>query len=180
MSDGPARLDGVFAPVEDDGPGLARRYIERIEKAFWEHAARGETAGQRLSRERRERKEARRAAGKSEPPDLLRKTLDLYKSRGYLVERTETYDPALKRKRDLFGCVDGLAVGHGETVALQATSWDNTASRAKKMAGSGLLREAARSGWRAVVVGWRKGASGRWEHKEAEVALAPEGEQVRV
>lgn len=167
---GKGPLDGVFAPL------AAPCYRDRIAQAIADYQARGETASQKLARERHERKEARRAAGKGEAPDLLRETMKLYGSRGYLTHRTERYDAALKRRFDLFGCVDGLAIGHGRTVAFQATSWDNTSARVKKMKASKLLQAALAAGWTAVVVGWRRDSAGRLEHKE--VWIEAESDQV--
>jgi hypothetical protein len=166
-------MDDPWAPAEDERPRLtADAHRARVEEAYFASLARPRTAADRLRQERCEAKERRKASGRKAPPDYLRKTMDLYESRGYAVERTERYDAALKRRFDLFGCVDAVALGRGETVAIQATSWDNVSARRKKMQESKMLARAIECGWKAVVVGWRKGAGGRYEHKEERVGAA--------
>lgn len=141
-------------------------YRERVRQAYWASLQRPVTAAQRLQAERRERQDARRAAGKAAPVDYLRKAMDLFRERGYAVERVEWYDAALRRRHDLFGCVDAVALGHGHTLGIQATSWDNAAARAKKMRESKMLSQALDCGWKAVVVGFKKAPNGRYTHRE--------------
>jgi len=166
-------MDDPWAPAEENRPRLtAEDHRARVEEAFFASLARPRTAADRLKQERHEAKERRKASGRKAPVDLLRKAIDLYESRGYIVERTERYDAALRRRFDLFGCVDAVALGHGETVAIQATSWNNVSARRKKMQDSKMLARAIECGWKAVIVGWRKNESGKYEHKEERVNAA--------
>lgn len=89
-------------------------------------------------------------------------TLERLRADGWpLVEVVEKWNPHARIRQDLFGFVDVVAVRRNETLAVQATSASNVASRVSKIAehpNVGAVREA---GWRIVVWGWAK-KSGRW------------------
>lgn len=157
--------DDVIGP---DKQGFdAEEYRRRIAAAIADYAAKPRTVKDAVAEERRRRKEERLARGLSaKPVDLLRLSIRLLEHEGYVVERCEWYDALNKRRHDLFGCVDAIAIGPVGTVAVQATSWENVSARVAKMRSSKRLASALRFGWRAVVHGWRKGANGRFEHKE--------------
>jgi hypothetical protein len=87
---------------------------------------------------------------------------------GYQTANVETYNSFTKRKKDLFGVIDILAIGNGETLAVQVTSKSNMSSRIKKIEESEALPEMLRSGWRVIVHGWWKGTNGRYQLKEFE------------
>jgi radical SAM superfamily enzyme YgiQ (UPF0313 family) len=87
---------------------------------------------------------------------------------GYVVATVEHYNYFTKRRHDLFGCIDLLAIGNGETLAVQVTSRSNMSSRIKKIEESEALPEMLRSGWRVIVHGWAKNKSNRFEIKEFE------------
>ena len=84
---------------------------------------------------------------------------------GYQVANVETFNYFTKRKHDLFGCIDLLAIGNGETLAVQVTSKSNMSARVKKIEESEALPEMLRSGWRVIVHGWWKNKSNRYELK---------------
>ena len=50
------------------------------------------------------------------------------------AEGGDLWNPFAKRRNDLFGCWDVLAIRDGETIAVQTTSRSNVSSRAKKIA----------------------------------------------
>ena len=52
---------------------------------------------------------------------------------GYASQVVETGIPKTFKKRDLFGCFDVIAVGHGRVLFVQATSLSNASSRRKKV-----------------------------------------------
>jgi hypothetical protein len=87
---------------------------------------------------------------------------------GYQTANVETYNSFTKRKHDLFGCIDILAIGNGETLAVQVTSKSNMSSRIKKIEASEALPEMLRSNWRVIVHGWFRKENGRYELKEFE------------
>ena len=90
------------------------------------------------------------------------------KSLGYIVANCDHYNYFTKRRHDLYGCIDLLCIGNGETVAVQVTSKSNMSSRIKKIEASEAFPEMLRSGWRVLVQGWSKNSKGRYEVKEFE------------
>jgi len=85
---------------------------------------------------------------------LTLRTTKHLRQQGYMVATVETYNYFTKRKHDLFGCIDLLAIGNGETLAIQVTSKSNMSSRIHKIEDSEALPEMLRSGWRVLVHGW--------------------------
>ena len=76
---------------------------------------------------------------------------------GYRVAKVEHFNSFTKRKHDLFGFVDFLAVGHGETVAIQATSRQHVGERVTKARAQAALPDLLAAGWKVAVVGFEKG-----------------------
>ena len=87
---------------------------------------------------------------------------------GYMVATVEHYNSFTKRKHDLFGCIDLLAIGNGETVAVQVTSKPHLANRRHKIEEAEAYPEMIRSGWKIVLHGWFK-EKNRWQLKEVEL-----------
>jgi hypothetical protein len=65
-------------------------------------------------------------------------------------------------------CIDLLAIGHGETVAIQVTSKGHLSERRHKIEEAEAYPEMIRSGWRVVLHGWFKEGN-RWQLKEVEL-----------
>lgn len=99
---------------------------------------------------------------------LTLRTTKHLKEQGYLVATVEHYNSFTRRKHDLFGCIDLLAIGNGETLAIQVTSRSNMSARIKKIEDNLALPEMLRSKWRILVHGWDKGTNGRYRLKEFE------------
>ena len=99
---------------------------------------------------------------------LTLRTTKLLRDQGYTVATVEYYNYFTKRKHDLFGCIDLLAIGNCETLAIQVTSKSNMSARIHKIEDSETLPEMLRSGWRVLVHGWWKNKSNRFELKEFE------------
>ena len=99
---------------------------------------------------------------------LTLRTTKLLRDQGYTVATVEYYNYFTKRKHDLFGCIDILAIGNNETLAIQVTSKSNMSARIHKIEDSETLPEMLRSGWRVLVHGWWKNKSNRYEVKEFE------------
>jgi hypothetical protein len=70
----------------------------------------------------------------------------------------------------LFGVIDILGIRAGETIAVQATSGDNVASRISKIAEADATPEIRAAGWKLVVHGWRKNAAGKYVLREVDVS----------
>lgn len=96
------------------------------------------------------------------------RTIKHLKDQGYMVANVEHFNYFTKRKHDLWGCIDILAIGNGETLAVQVTSKSNMSARIRKIEDSDALPEMLRSGWRVIVHGWWKGTNGRYQLKEME------------
>jgi hypothetical protein len=99
---------------------------------------------------------------------LTARSTALLRERGYQVATVEHYNAFTKRKHDLFGCIDLLAIGNGETVAVQVTSKSNLAARRHKVEEAEAYPEMLRSKWRVILHGWFKEAN-RWQLKEVEL-----------
>jgi hypothetical protein len=99
---------------------------------------------------------------------LTQRTKALLHERGYLAETVESYNAFTKRKKDLFGIFDVLAIGNGQTIGVQITSKHNMSARIHKIEESEFLPEILQSGWRVVVIGWFKEKNGRYAYKEFE------------
>jgi hypothetical protein len=99
---------------------------------------------------------------------LTARSKALYVSHGYQVALVEHYNSFTKRKHDLWGCIDLLAIGHGETVAIQVTSKGHLSERRHKIEEAEAYPEMLRSKWRVVLHGWFK-ENNRWQLKEVEL-----------
>jgi len=99
---------------------------------------------------------------------LTGRSTALLRERGYIVATVEHYNAFTKRKHDLFGCIDLLAIGNGETVAVQVTSKPHLSERRHKIEEAEAYPEMLRSGWKVVLHGWFKEGN-RWQLKEVEL-----------
>ena len=98
-------------------------------------------------------------------------TLDKWRKAGYMCAVVEKWNPHVKIRQDLFGFVDVLAVGNGETVAIQSTSKTNLSSRVKKIEIDNFekLCTLRKANWKIVCEGWHK-EKHRWQCKEVDVS----------
>lgn len=96
------------------------------------------------------------------------RSLQRLRDQGYRVAIVEKWNPHAGIRQDLFGCIDLLAIGNGETVAVQTTSASNMAARVTKLSEAEALGDMRKSGWRIIVHGWRKDKSGHWQCREVE------------
>jgi len=99
---------------------------------------------------------------------LTARSTALLRERGFIVATVEHYNAFTKRKHDLFGCIDLLAIGNGVTVAVQVTSKSNLSARKHKIEEAEAYPEMLRSGWKVVLHGWFK-EKNRWQVKEVEL-----------
>ena len=102
-------------------------------------------------------------------PNINQKTIDMFRDMGYLIEKVEYFNSFTKRYKDLFGIFDYIAVGNGETVAIQVTSRSNMSSRIKKIQDSDNLTKCRDANWRIIVIGWDKPAH-RWRSKTVDIS----------
>lgn len=90
------------------------------------------------------------------------------RGRGYRCQVVEKWNPFANVLVDLFGIIDVLCVGNGETVGVQCTSSDNLASRITKIADAEATPDLRKAGWRILAHGWRKNAAGKWALREVD------------
>lgn len=76
---------------------------------------------------------------------------------GYAVEKVEHFNHYTKRKHDLYGFIDYIAVGDGLTIGAQSTSVSNFASRHTKVLDSEHLPRLLEADWVIYVLGFKKG-----------------------
>lgn len=88
-------------------------------------------------------------------------TLRHLRKDGWQAEVVEHWNPHARRRVDLFGFVDVLAVGEQGTIAVQATTAANVSSRVKKINEHENRDKVLAAGWKVVVYGWEK-RKGRW------------------
>ena len=98
------------------------------------------------------------------------RTLAELRKRGYRAAVVERWNSHARIRQDLFGVVDVLGVGNGETIAVQTTSGSNVAARVNKIAACDALADMRDAGWRIIVHGWRKNAKGRYVLREVDVS----------
>jgi hypothetical protein len=118
-------------------------------------------------------------------PSPTARTLALLREHGYHVGVVERFCHITKRRHDLFGCIDVVAVSrrpwiHSCTLGIQVTSGSNGAARVKKIKTE--AREGAEAwlmaGNRLFVHAWSKrkkkrgGKAYTWECREVEITLA--------
>lgn len=98
------------------------------------------------------------------------RSLDELRERGFMPQVVEYWNSFSRKRVDLFGVWDIVAVGNGEILFVQTTSGSNVSARVKKIAEAPttpLLREA---GVRLEVHGWRKSSRNRWVQRIVDVS----------
>lgn len=98
------------------------------------------------------------------------RTLAVLRDQGYIAEVVERWNQFSKTRKDLFGIIDVLAIGNGETVAVQTTSASNISKRMHKMEESPCLAYMRDAGWKILIIGWRKGKDGKWTSKTIDLS----------
>ena len=95
------------------------------------------------------------------------RTLAYVRKRGGFAEVQETWDHFRKRRRDMLGFIDILALCPPYTIGIQATSGDNVSARVKKIVHERTSQAEywLRCGNYIEVWGWKKYAQaidGKW------------------
>lgn len=86
------------------------------------------------------------------------RSLKVLRDEGYHVEIVEHWSPWAKRRNDMFGFVDLLAVHKetGDVLAVQTTSGSNMSARVKKITEHENLPIVRKAGWTIHVHGWSR------------------------
>jgi hypothetical protein len=82
----------------------------------------------------------------------------LYRSHGYTLWKTETWDHWTKQKRDLLGFIDAIALGNGELIGIQVFGlgeWNRHVEKVYCDCQSEFEAWCA-AGGRVQFVGWRR------------------------
>ena len=99
------------------------------------------------------------------------RSLKLLRDEGFLVSVVEHWNPHARIRQDMFGCIDLVALGNGQTIGVQTTSYSNMSARRNKIAENPALEEMSKSGWIVEVHGWKKGTNGRWSVKRVRITV---------
>ena len=99
------------------------------------------------------------------------RSLELLRAEGYEPEVVEKYNAFSKRKNDLFGMFDILAIHKltGDVMAVQTTTVTNISSRINKIIASAHLGLIRKAGWTIQVHGWRK-VKNRWQARRENIS----------
>lgn len=98
------------------------------------------------------------------------RSLKVLRDRGYpLVQVVERWNGFARKRVDLFGIVDVIAVGD-DIVAVQTTSGSNMAARIKKITDHESLPVLRKANIRMLVHGWTKRPNGRYELREVDLS----------
>ena len=89
---------------------------------------------------------------------------------GWLAEVVERWIPQARKRKDLFGFVDIVALRDDTTLGVQVTSGSNVSARVHKIADSDLVGAVRCAGWAIHVHGWRKNSKGRYVLRVVDVS----------
>lgn len=101
---------------------------------------------------------------KKKPANLNQLTRKRLEEDGYLVENVEKYNTFSRKKNDLWGFIDFLAIRRDEVLAIQTTSKSNMSARRKKIAEHENVGKVREAGIRIELWGFYK-ESNRWQVK---------------
>lgn len=102
------------------------------------------------------------------------RSLEFLRKHGYRAAVVEKFNSFVKRRQDLFGFADIIAVGHNEILLVQTTSASNFASRATKIRESEAARDWIFNGGVIAIHGWKKTKDGRWTARIERARFAPD------
>jgi hypothetical protein len=109
------------------------------------------------------------------------RSLAYLRKHGYHVAIVEKWNPYVRIRQDLFGCIDLIAIKPGQTLAVQTTSGSHVSGRADKIRGLEALTWMQEAGWTVAVHGWAKrGARGKrkvWTLREERIDAVVERAQ---
>jgi hypothetical protein len=89
------------------------------------------------------------------------RTQEHLRQAGYLVANVERWNPYARRRQDLFGCIDTLALAvdptpAGKVLAIQSTSGDHHVERIEKVRAAIRERPVLTAYFKIQVWSWRK------------------------
>jgi hypothetical protein len=99
------------------------------------------------------------------------RTLKLLRSEGFIAHISEYWNPFAKRRIDLFGFIDIVALKENRIVGVQCTTAENRAARRTKILGLETAIEWRKAGGEIALITWRKNSSNRWVHNWEEISF---------
>ena len=96
------------------------------------------------------------------------RSLEYLREQGMKPWICEYWNSFSRKRVDLFGCIDLLCIGNGQTWAVQTTS-TGVSARIQKIRESEYFHVMLESGWRVFVHGWRKNSKGRYVQRIVEL-----------
>lgn len=97
------------------------------------------------------------------------RSLEHLREQGYLADVVEKWIPQARKRKDLYGFIDILAIKDSEIVGVQATSGSNVAHRVDKIINHENIGAVRKANIRILVHGWAK-SKGRWKLREVDVS----------
>jgi hypothetical protein len=91
---------------------------------------------------------------KKKLPPLNPKVLQKLRDEGWHATSVDYWDAFTRRSKDLFQCIDVLAVGPQGTIAIQVTSRANMSARRKKILEAEAYPHMVAAGWVIEVWGY--------------------------
>jgi hypothetical protein len=93
--------------------------------------------------------------------------LKLLRSEGWYADSVDYWDSFTRRTKDLYNCIDVLAVGPEGTIAVQVTSRGNMSSRRKKVLAADAWQPMVDANWIVEIWGYDqpKGPRTLWRLK---------------
>jgi hypothetical protein len=84
------------------------------------------------------------------------RTLKYLRGEGFKAEVVEKWIPQAKRRKDLFGFIDVVAIAPNRIIGVQATSGSNHNARIKKIESLEESQDWIKAGGEIWVISWRK------------------------
>ena len=106
-------------------------------------------------------------------PSPTSRSKKYWQDAGYKVDIVEYWNNFTRRRHDMYGLFDMVAIGNGEVVFIQVTSRTNVSARVRKIAEdkyADIIAACREAGVRLIVEGWGKMASGKYERREVDVS----------
>lgn len=108
------------------------------------------------------------------------RSLKYLRAKGYVVDICEKWNAYTRTRKDLFGVLDLVCLGHGTILGVQTTSGPGS-SRITKILAEPRAKVWLENGGKITVHGWSlRGARGcrkRWTVREVEITLADYGNE---
>ena len=103
------------------------------------------------------------------PTTHTTRTLSALRKEGWLPDVVEKWIPQARRRKDLYGFIDVLAVGEGGVLGVQACAYCDVSKRVKKIEEHENVGAVRKGGIAIQVWGWRK-VKNRWQARVVDVS----------